>query len=379
MKIEIEHAVRTFASTLCITLAVGILPGSLPGGVAEAAEGARDVPVRGGHLVSAEVRAGAPDLFAWESVDERRSRVMLVGPAERQEWTFDGYLIKGARHGKRSDTLILSGIEIAAGEEGHEDVGRPETRLYDMDDGALELRWTTAALEPRYESLGISDGGSLWLGSRFREESAMVALGRVGEDEPFWTWTLEAATADAPNPLQVEQLSYARLVDDETRRAAVLWGGRLWLGRAYAPQMNRLEVPEGCREVQRFETTPDGLWVHCYYGYQGDPTHRWLLYPDAFTTAGDVRPSLTARFGKVRFLTDGTILDIDRRQGKFAAWRVTARGTELRRLGVVKLPVQAEGNRLIPAGDAWVEVTGQAGHYRVLPLPRQLTAAGGAS
>lgn len=334
-----------------------------------------DVPPRPGHLVSADIRPGAPQLLAWESTDEHRSELIIDRPdAADRSWSFPGFLIKQARWGVPGETVVLSGLDVSAvtpEDDPHSGVG--EDRLYRLEgDGSLSLVWSSRELEDRYGSLFFSPSARHWIGSRFSEAAAVVEVGRTGQEEPTGSWRLEADPEDPPRPFLVEQFSHVHLLDEGEPVIGILWAGRLWLADGGDPGVRRVEPPTGCQEIQRVEGTSEGLWVECYRATGAEPAHQWTLYPDALQPSGGLRPGLTERLDDPLFLDDGLILVLDRRRALATGYQVAAEGTELESLGTVDLPMAAKGHRLIPAGDVLLEDLGPQRGFRTIPLPAVL-------
>lgn len=280
----------------------------------------------------------------------------------------DDYLVKGLRWIKPGRTFWVSGILPREGEMH----GTGEDRLYAVSPtGAIELTWQTGSLEGEVGAVAPAGDGDHWIASRFGDETARVTLGVLGDGAPLASWALHSADGRANRETSTRSaFLLGNLLSDGV---GILWRGDVWLAEAGDPEPDLLSVPGDCREVQKVDVVAGNtLWVQCFRGLDSKPYHQWLRYrADSLLDIAHRAPDLvTSELSDPTFRDDGSILDWDRRRSRVRLLSPDPTAEDYVSEGVVELPVERTGNRLVPAGEVILEQRGSSEEYRVLDLDR---------
>lgn len=303
-------------------------------------------------------------LTAWKSVDSDMSEVRVLKAGEVVEsWRFPGLRVQQARWVLPGKKLLIAAVDSAT----------PVHRLYVVEpSGELRLEWSDEEIRDHYQVVTVNEDGTLWAGSSFEPDRALVDLGRIGQESPIHRWQVDAGAGPPPSALELEQFSQAffRSGTQEPMDVVIMWGARLWLASPSAPTPRRLAID--CPAVYAAVSTTAGLWVECYRGPDAEPSRLYSLYVEAAGAGSLPERALSLELNDPVFLPNGKVIERFVKEGRATVHETRPGEGRLATLGTFEFPARA---RLLFGGEAVLVETPAGEEYEVRRIT-ELTSPG---
>lgn len=292
---------------LVITLLTAVLEltGVVPSPAAQAPAPRLEVP--GGYSYADALLDGSGHGFVlWKNPDQGSSQlVRLDGFEPAARWHWENYLAKGFWW-QGGDRLMLHGAALDG----------TGWRLVEVANNELKTIWTSAeltlALDVDPDQLTVSPDFQWWLATRFFDHEIQVLAGRLGEQSPTYTWSVDQPEAD---PFLATLSALTSSEDPRQLTLALTANGRGWLLSPALRDAVIVPLPDACQELVSLEAGTDGLWGHCTRSVH-------VLYATpSLATDSEIEPMAVVHHKGLRLLDDGTAITIERRHGKPGTWR----------------------------------------------------------